>query len=47
MIVQMEVVPDQSNPLQFVDGRKDVVRQCCACKKVSNAKVREIDKREQ
>ena len=47
MIVQMEAIPDQSNLLQFVDGRKEVVRRHCVYKKVSDAKVREIDKREQ
>ena len=46
MIVQMEAVPDQSNLLQFVDGRKEVVRRRCACEKVSDAKVRKIDKKE-
>ena len=43
MIVQMEAVPHQSNLLQFVDERKEIVRQRCACKKVSDAKVRKID----
>ena len=46
MIVQMEVVLNQPNPLQLVDGRTGVVRWRCACKKVSDAKVRRIDKRE-
>ena len=40
MIVQMEAVPYQSNLLQFVDERKEVVHRHCACKKVSDAKVR-------
>ena len=47
MIVQMEAVPHQSGLLQFVDERKEVVRWRCACKKVSDAKVRKIDKGEQ
>ena len=47
MIVQMEAVPRQINPLQSVDERKEVVRRRCACKKVSDAKVRKIDKGEQ
>ena len=47
MIVQMEAVPYQSNLLQFVDEIKEIVRRRCACKKVSDAKVRKIDKREQ
>ena len=47
MIVQMEVVPHQTNLLQFVDEIKEVVRRRCACKKVSDAKVRKIDKGEQ
>ena len=47
MIVQMEAVPHQSNLLQFVDERNEVVRRHCACKKVSDAKVRKIDKGEQ
>ena len=47
MIVQMEAVPDQSNLLQFVNERKEVVRWHCACKKVSDAKVRKINKGEQ
>ena len=46
MIVQMEAVPDQSNLLQLMDERKEVVRRRCACEKVSDAKVRKIDKRE-
>ena len=47
MIVQMEAVPRQINPLQPVDERKEVVRRRCACKKVSDAKVKKIDKGEQ
>ena len=47
MIVQMEAVPPQTNLLQSVDERKEVVRRRCACKKVSDAKVRKIDKGEQ
>ena len=46
MVVQMEVVLNQPNPLQLVDGRKGVVCRRCAYKKVSDAKVRKIDKRE-
>ena len=47
MIVQMEAVPHPINPLQPVDERKWVIRRRCACKKVSDAKVRKIDKGEQ
>ena len=47
MIVEMEAIPLQINPLQSVDERKEVVRWRCACKKVSDAKVRQIDKGEQ
>ena len=43
----MEAVPHQSSLLQFVDERKDVVRRRCACKKVSDAKVKKIDEGEQ
>ena len=42
-----EAVPRQINLLQPVDERKEVVRRRCACKKVSDAKVRKIDKGEQ
>ena len=47
MIVQMEAVPHQSNLQQFVDEIKEKVRRRCACKKVSDAKVRKVDKGEQ
>ena len=47
MIVQMEAVPHQINLLQSVDERKEAVRRLCACKKVSDAKVKKIDKGEQ
>ena len=46
MIVQIEVVLNQPNPQERVKGRTDVVRQRGACQKVSDAKVRKIDKRE-
>ena len=47
MIVQMEAVPHQINLLQSVDESEEVMRRRCACKKVSDAKVRKIDKGEQ
>ena len=47
MIVQMEAVPHQPGLLQFVVEGKEVVRRRCACKKVSDAKVRKIDEGEQ
>ena len=46
MIVQIEVVLNQPNPQERVKGRTDVVRRRGACQKVSDAKVRKIDKRE-
>ena len=46
MIVQIEVVLNQPNPQERVKGRTDVVRRYGACQKVSDAKVRKIDKRE-
>ena len=46
MIVQIEVVLNQPNPQERVKGRMDVVHRRDACKKVSDAKVRKIDKRE-
>ena len=46
MIVQIEVVLNQPNPQERVKGRMDVMRWRGACQKVSDAKVRKIDKRE-
>ena len=46
MIVQIDVVLNQPNPQERVKGRMGVFRWRGACQKVSDAKVRKIDKRE-
>ena len=46
MIVQIDVVLNQPNPQERVKERMDVIRRRGTCQKVSDAKVRNIDKRE-
>ena len=47
MIVQIDVVLNQPDLQEQVKGRMDVSRWRGACQKAFDAKVREIDKREQ